>query len=181
MHKYMKNIQEKLKKVFESKILVGVLYGIAIVIVLGLVFCGGVSVGFHKASFGRNLGDNYYKNFGMGGREGGKMGEIGKNGGMGFFPNAHGVNGKIIKIELPMIIVADKDNIEKVVLIKEDTKIQRMREEIKNTDLKIDDFVVIVGSPNSTGQIEAKLVRLMPAPEVLKDNNKIISNEQPIQ
>ncbi|MFA6324865.1 MAG: hypothetical protein WCX46_01415 [Candidatus Paceibacterota bacterium] len=172
----MKNINEKLKKVFESKILVGVLYGVGIVIVLGLVFCGGVSVGFHKASFGRNWGDNYYKNFGIGSRDNGPMGKIGKNMGMGFFPNSHGVNGKIIKIELPNIIVADKDNTEKIVLIKEYTKIQEMREEIKADGLKIDDFVVILGSPNDLGQIEAKFIRLMPAPEFLKDNN-IITNE----
>jgi len=162
--KFMREIHERLKKVFESKILIGILFGVGFVVVLGLVFCGGVSVGFRKASFGRNWGDNYYKNFGIGGRDNGPMGEIGKNGPMNFFPNAHGVNGKIIKIELPTIIVADKDNIEKIVLIKEDTKIQIMRDLIKNTDLKIDDIVVIVGSPNNLGQIEAKFIRIMPDP-----------------
>jgi hypothetical protein len=162
----MKKVYEKIKKILESKVLVGVLYGIGIAIVALLIFSAGLSVGFHKASFGRDWGDNYYKNFGMGGR-GGPMGEMGKNGPMNFFPNAHGVNGKIIKIELPTIIVSDRDNTEKVVLIKDDTKIQKIRENITTTDLKVDDFVVVIGSPNDKGQIEAKFIRIMPAPEFL--------------
>jgi len=165
----MQKINEKIKKIFESKILVGILYGIGIIIILALVFSAGISVGFHKASFGRAWGDNYSKNFGMGGQGGGPMGEFGKNGPMGFFPNANGVAGKIIKIELPTIMVLDKDNIEKIVLIKEDTKIQKMRDNIKSSDLKVDDFIVVIGSPNDQGQVEAKFIRMMPSPDSLNN------------
>ena len=170
----MKEINEKLKKVFESKVLVGILYGIGIVIIVLVIFSAGVSVGFHKASFGRNWGDNYSKNFGNGDR-GWPLGgpEM-----MNSFPNAHGVNGKIIKIELPTVIVADRDNLEKVVLIKDDTKIQRMRENITTDDLKIDDFIVVIGSPNNQGQIEAKLIRIMPAPGFLTNNDKQINESR---
>ena len=73
------------------------------------------------------------------------------------------IPGKIIKIELPTIIVMDKDNTEKVVLIKDDTKIQNKKQDIKNLDLKVDDFIVVIGSPDDQGQIEAKFIRLMPA------------------
>jgi hypothetical protein len=161
----MKKIHEKILKVFESKILVGVLYGIGIVIIFTLIFSMGVSVGFRKASFGRTWGDNYEKNFGMmgpGGMMGGRPG-FGKDN----FPNSHGATGKIIKIELPTIIVQDKDNIEKVVLIKDDTKIQKMMQNIKINDLLVNDFVVIIGSPNDKGQIEAKFIRVMPSPNEL--------------
>ena len=154
----MKKIHEQLEKVFKSKVLVGILYGVGIVIIAGLIFSAGISVGFHKASFGRAWGENYQRNFGMmGGRDN--------------FPNAHGAIGKIIKIELPTIIVQDKDNTEKVVLIKDDTKIQKMQDEIKSSDLKIDDFLVVIGSPDTQGQVEAKFIRIMPAPDFLTTTN----------
>ena len=157
----MKEIHGKLKKVFESKIFVGVLFGVGIVIVLGLVFSAGISVGFRKASFGRAWGDNYERNFG-------KMPMPPFSGDN--FPNAHGATGKIIKIQLPTIIVQDQDNTEKVISTKDDTKIQKMRDEILSSDLKIDDFIVVIGSPNDAGQIEAKFIRIMPAPNFLNNN-----------
>lgn len=150
----MKKIHEKMLQLFESKILVGILYGVGIVIILALVFSAGISVGFHKASFGRAWGDNYERNFGM------------MSGQFGFerdnFPNSNGAVGKIIKITLPTIIVQDRDNTEKVILITSDTKIQKTRTEIITNDLTLNDFVTIIGSPNTQGQIEAKFIRVMP-------------------
>ena len=151
----MQKIKEKVAKIFESKVAFLVLVGIGIMIVAMLIFSAGISVGFHKASFGRAWGENYERNFGM--RPDRPM-FGGDN-----FPNANGAIGKIIKINLPNIIVQDKDNTEKVILIKDDTKIQKMMSEVKSSDLSIDDFVIIIGSPNDQGQIEAKLIRIMPA------------------
>ena len=59
------------------------------------------------------------------------------------FPNANGAIGKIIKIALPTIIVQDRGNTEKVVLIKDNTQIQKMMTSIKMGDLSVDDFVVV--------------------------------------
>ena len=122
----MKKIYEKIKNFLSStsfgnlKLSNKFLYIIGSIVIAILIFSAGVSVGFHKASFGRAWGDNYERNFGM-------MKErpvFGKDN----FPNAHGTIGKIIKIELPTIIVQDKDGIEKVVLIKDnDTKIQKIK------------------------------------------------------
>jgi hypothetical protein len=153
----MKKIHEKILRLFESKILVGILYGVGAVIVLILIFSAGVSIGFRKASFGRAWGENYEQNFGM------MSPRRGFDFGTENFPNANGAVGKVIKITLPTIIVQDKDNTEKVILIKDDTKIEKMRTEIKATDLAVDDFIVVIGSPNAEGQIEAKFIRVMPA------------------
>ncbi len=150
----MKKIFEDIKKVFESKVSFRILSGIGIGVVVLLIFSAGVSVGFHKASFGRAWGDNYERNFGM--RPNRPM--FGNDN----FPNANGAIGKIIKITLPTIIIQDKNNTEKVVLIKDDTKIQKMMANIKATDLSIDDFAIVIGSPNTQGQIEAKFIRIMP-------------------
>ena len=157
----MQKIKEKIGKMFESKIFVGILYGIGIVIILLLVLSAGISIGFHKASFGRAWGGNYERNFGM--MQNRPM--FGKDN----FPNAHGAIGKIIKIELPTVIVQDKDSTEKVILTENDTQIQRMRGNITINDLKINDFIVVIGSPNEQGQIEAKLIRVMPSPELMLD------------
>ncbi|MCX6752513.1 MAG: hypothetical protein NTZ87_03395 [Candidatus Nomurabacteria bacterium] len=152
----MKKIYEDLKKVFESKMTVRVLYGIGIVIVALLIFSAGITVGFRKASFGRAWGENYERNFGM----------MPNRQMLGFgidnFPNAHGAVGKIIKITLPTLIVQDRDNTEKVVLIGSDTQIQKMRENITTNDLKVDDSIVVIGTPDAQGQIEAKFIRVMP-------------------
>ena len=159
----MQEIDQKLKKILESKILLGVLYGIGGVVVALLIFIAGINVGFDKASFGHAWGDNYEKNFGMVNR--------GIARGMpGNFPNAHGAVGKIIQIQLPTIIVADKDDTEKVVLITDDTRIVNATSEINSSDLKIDDSVVVIGSPNSSGQIEAKFIRIIPSPNSLINN-----------
>jgi hypothetical protein len=73
--------------------------------------------------------------------------------------------------------VQDKDNTEKVILIKEDTKIQKMMGSVLKTDLRLDDFVIIIGSPNNIGQVEAKLIRIMPAPQLL--NNQKLNEKLP--
>lgn len=150
----MKKLWENFVRVFESKIAFGILCGIGVVLVALLIFYVGVNVGFHKASFGRAWGDNYERNFGFGP----DRPLLGNDN----FPNANGAIGKIIKIELPTIIVQDKDNTEKVVLIENDTKIEKAMTSITSSDLSINDFVVAIGSPNDQGQVEAKFIRIMP-------------------
>lgn len=150
----MKKIHEEIKKVFESKVAFGFLLIVGSLIVALLIFGAGVNVGFRKASFGRAWGENYEKNFGM---KPGRM-MMGKDN----FPNANGAIGRIIKIELPNIIVEDKDGTEKVVLLKSNTKIQEGKIDILPEKLALDDFIVTIGSPNDNGVIEAKFIRLMP-------------------
>jgi hypothetical protein len=145
-------MNENIKKVFESKTSFRVLCIIGIILVALLIFYVGMTVGFHKASFGQAWEENYEHNFGM--RSNNPLFDN--------FPNASGAIGKIIKISLPTIIVQDKDNTEKVVLINDDTKIQKIREPVTGSDLKIDDFIIVIGTPNTQGQIEAKFIRVMP-------------------
>ena len=162
----MQKIYENIKKVFEGKGSFRILCGIGIVIVALLIFSAGIRVGFHKASFGRAWGEHYNENFGLGQRKGsGRMGDIRRIGMMDYFPNAHGAVGKIIKIELPNVIVQDKDNTEKVITISTDTKIQKGRDAILTADLKIDDFIIVIGTLNDKGFIEAKLLRVLPNPD----------------
>lgn len=152
-----------IKNIVESKAFHLVIYTLGVLFILFLVFKAGMSAGFRKASFGRDWGNNYAMNFGSPHKGPEIMGV--EFGDFGNLPNAHGAIGKIIKMELPTIIVLDeKDNTEKVVLIDEKTEIRKMRDSVTKDELKIDDHIVIIGAPNSSGQIEAKLIRFLPAP-----------------
>jgi hypothetical protein len=155
----MEKFYEETKKVFGSKLSFRVLCGIGIVIVILLIFSAGIAVGFRKASFGAAWGEHYMQNFGMPTRQ---------NFGLGanVFPNAHGATGKIIKTELPNIIVED-NNTEKTILVGDDTRIEKGRSRGEASDLKVDDFIVTIGSPNDKGMIEAKFIRILPNPELL--------------
>jgi hypothetical protein len=163
----MKNeVKNKIKNVLESKNFRTIIYILGILAVIFLIFQAGMIVGFRKASFGRNWGDNYAMNFGSPHRGPKIMGE--EFGDFGNLPNAHGTIGKIIKVELPTIIVLDeKDNTEKVVLINEKTEIRKLRDSVTKDELKIDDHIVVIGTPNSSGQIEARLIRFLPIPLVV--------------
>jgi len=56
-------------------------------------------------------------------------------------------------------VIKSRENVEKVIITAEDTTITKGQETIKD-GLKVGDRVVIIGSPDEQGQIEAKLIRL---------------------
>ncbi|MFA6550003.1 MAG: hypothetical protein WCT36_01445 [Candidatus Gracilibacteria bacterium] len=157
-----------IKNFFKSDAFRFTVYGIIGVIIALLIFQAGMFMGFHRAGFSYKWGEDYYRNFG-GPRE---RSQIERGIGMGMmrggdFLDSNGVAGKIIKIALPNITVLDKDNAEKIVVIKDDTAIRSMRSSVKAADLKVDDFIVVIGSPDDSSQIEAKLIRVMPEPPVI--------------
>ena len=153
-----------IKEIIQSKPYMIVALSISVMAVICLVFGGGMYVGYHKARFSYQWGENYHKNFG-----GPRSGFMGDFGGKDLI-DANGVAGQIIKIDpstssgqVPMLVIKGRDNIEKIVAIKEDTVIRRLNETVKLSDLKINDFVVVIGEPNENGQIEAKFLRTIPA------------------
>jgi hypothetical protein len=87
------------------------------------------------------------------------------------FIESRGVFGSIIKINNSDIVVKGRDNVEIVVLIKDNTAIMMGRQTITIKELVINDNIVVVGEPNESGQIEAKLIRVMPPQS--SDNNLI--------
>jgi hypothetical protein len=147
-----------MNKIFQSKTFYAICLIIATLILLLSVFKAGTMVGSRRANFSCHFAENYRVNFG-----GPKQGPMMGFGDRDFMPSG-GVVGEVIKIENSTITVKEANNTEKLVLIKEDTAIRKIRDEIKISDLKIDDFVVIIGEPNKDGQIEAKLIRVMPEP-----------------
>lgn len=133
--------------------------GLAGFIIILLILSIGIWIGGERAKFSYRWADNYHKNFG-GPREG-FFGEFRK------FPqdefmSGHGEFGTIVKIEGSEIVIMGRDNMEKVVLVKNDTVIKNQKEDVKKDALKANDFIVIIGSPNESGQIEAKIIRVLP-------------------
>ncbi|MFA5029759.1 MAG: hypothetical protein WC518_03375 [Patescibacteria group bacterium] len=145
-------------KLVQSKTFRGFLYGIAAFIIILIVFRLGVVVGFREASFSYRWGDNYHRNF-----AGPQQGFLNDFSGQNFI-NAHGIIGQIIKIDDLSLVIKGQDNIEKIVSLKDNTPIQRFRETIKYGDLKTGDYIVVIGEPNKTGQIEANFIRILPPP-----------------
>jgi hypothetical protein len=149
-----------LKHSVQSTAFKRILMGLGVAFLVLVIFQLGVFVGFRKAAFSEHMGENYFRTFDGDDRGPGMMGFMmpPRQG----FSGAHGTTGKIISIALPNIIVEDIDKVEKTVVIDEDATIRQFRTDLKPTDLKVGDSVIIIGAPNDKGQIEARLIRLVP-------------------
>lgn len=152
------NIQETMQS---KKFKIAAL-AVGVVIVALVSFAGGMAIGFRKARFSYKFGENYERNF-VGGPFQGSQGEMmgrGSRGMMGDFRNAHGLAGTIISIADSNLIIKDKDGKENTIAVTDKTIIKRQRDDIKISDLKQDDQVVVIGSPGDNGVINADLIRV---------------------
>jgi len=143
-------------------ILKWIIVGLLAIVVIVLVFGLGVFVGEKKAKFSYRWAENYHKMFA--GPRAGFLGNLRISPFPPFdeFIEGHGTFGEIIKIEGNNLVVKGRGNVEKVIIVTEKTVIKSGRKDIKFSDLKIGDMIVIIGSPNDKGQIEAKLIRVFP-------------------
>ena len=153
------NIKTKLQKIINAKATKYIIRIVGALFVLLLAFKAGEYVGIKKASFSYNWGNNYYRNFMTRGRMGINGGLRGEE-----FLMGHGVGGPILKNSSSTLIIQDRDGAEKIVLLSEGTLIKRFRDDVPASDLKPGEWVVVLGNPNEEGQIEAKLVRVLPPP-----------------
>jgi len=142
---------------------------VAIAILFGLTllfgaFSIGVAVGYRKASFSYAWGENYHLNFG-GPREG-LFNNFSRDIAGRDFIGAHGIFGQIMNIDInsQTLAIKGRDNVEKIVLVKNETEIRRFQDIVQLNDLKSDELVTIIGEPNNQGQIEAKFIRVLPPP-----------------
>ncbi|PIT94032.1 hypothetical protein COU00_01045 [Candidatus Falkowbacteria bacterium CG10_big_fil_rev_8_21_14_0_10_43_11] len=143
-----------LKNFFQSKAFKWLIGAVGALIVCLLVLQLGMFIGFRKANFSYRWGENYHRAFG-GPREGFLPDFAGKD-----FIGGHGAAGTIAKIEGDTLIVQSKEQAEKIVKIATSTLIQMGRTEIAPTELKMDESVVVIGSPQDDGSINAKIIRV---------------------
>lgn len=136
---------------------------VAAVLVILVSFVSGIKVGSHKALFSCQWGENYKRNF-MDPRP--PMGYPGSFGPMmrdfdgRSFRNAHGLSGTIISVTDNKFIIKDGDGKENTVEVTDKTIIKNRGNDLKLSDLKTDDKVVIMGRPSESGTIGADLIRV---------------------
>lgn len=146
---------------FRPKLFRTVILGIGLLLIIFLAFGAGVFVGYRKAKFSYAWGENYDRNFG--GPHHGIFGIIHERGLGGGFMNAHGTSGSVLSVASSTLTVSGRDGAEKIILVSSSTAIRAGSSNLSIADLKINDSVVVVGSPNNQGQIEARLIRVLPS------------------
>lgn len=155
------------KNFFQSKLFRGVLYGCGALVIVLVIFQAGMVIGFKKASFSFRGGEEYYRAFG--GRDGRSHGDE-RRGFMGMMPNgfmggalmnSYGASGRVIKVQLPVLVLEDQEGVEKAVRITDQTQVRQFRDSLKPEDIKVNDFVVAFGDPNDSAEIVAQLIRIM--------------------
>ena len=152
---------EQIKKVFKDSKVKKAIYILGCVIVVLVIFQAGMFVGFKKAGFSFRTGEQYFRQ--MNGRPNDQFMGINR----GDFGNSHGAVGKIVSVNLPSIIIADKDGIEKTVTVSTSTDIKKFKDSVKADDLKVNDFITVIGNPDDKAEVEARLIRIMPDPASL--------------
>ena len=123
-----------------------------------LVFQAGVYVGYRKASFAYQFGNDYYRLFDR---------HAPSQGGFPLrdeFRASHGAVGKVVSVSLPDIVVAGPDSVEKTVLVSKDTLIRKLDAALKPEDIRPGDFLTALGEPDKDSRIQARLIRILPAP-----------------
>jgi hypothetical protein len=147
------------KKTQSKDVLKWVIIAIGSFVIVVFIFGFGMFVGGIKARFSYRWAESYHENFA--GPKGGFFGNWQRMPPLpGDFVQSHGTFGEIIKINNSDFVIKGQAEMEKIVLIKDDTVIEKGRTKITKNDLKVGDQVVVIGSPNNQGQIEAKLIRL---------------------
>jgi len=150
----------ELKTIHESKTVRGILIGLGVAVTVMLIFHFGTIMGYHKARFSDDYGGNFERNF-MGQQRGENF-FSGMSGMMESVPGGHGAVGEVVSVSLPTFVVAGPDNLEKTVVINDETLVREFRDKRTKEDIIVGKTVVVLGTPNDAGVIEAKLIRIMP-------------------
>ena len=162
-----------IKRIFQNHGFKIVILSIAGLLVVLLSFRAGMVVGYRRAGFSENWGNNYHRNFA--GPKGGFMDDFKDRD----YLESSGTFGQILKIDGQTIAVKSREGVEKTILVNEKTEIRRFRDTVKIEDLKTDEFIVTIGEPNEVGQMVAKLIRVMPPPPKNGPNNGMAPGQSP--
>lgn len=140
----------------KSTLIRGLIIGIVSIIFLLGVFQLGIMVGSHKARFNCDWGERYGTMLGMPFQGQGRFGQPPPPGML----DPNGAFGSVVSNNGQQLVMKSKDGAEKTIVITPTTEIRKGRDTVKAMDITDKDEVVVFGSPTSTGQIEAKLIRV---------------------
>ena len=142
-----------MKELFKSAALRYALIIIGALILLLGSFRAGISVGERKSRHFANWSEQYSPMFDR--RERSRMPFPPQ-----MLPGTHGVFGKVISINSPLLVVQGKDNVEQTVLITSSTEIRVGRNNATIEEIKPDMQASVFGEAGDDGQIQARLIRI---------------------
>ena len=145
----------KFQQFFESKLFIRIIEITLAVILLLLVFAGGVFVGNERAKFSFNWRMNNTFT-GM---------PQGRNGPIAFDANTtnpRGSSGQIVSVSKTTITVMGSNGTIQTITIDPNTVIKNSVQIISIADLKPNEHIVVIGNPSDAGQIVAKFIRVLP-------------------
>jgi len=80
-----------------------------------------------------------------------------------FEPIGHGTHGRVVSVASSTFVISDRDDqIEKNVVVASSTAIRRFGGTASSSEIKVGDFVIVLGTPTADGELVAKLIRLLP-------------------
>jgi hypothetical protein len=143
-----------------SRLFAGIVMGVGITLIVLCIFEVGIAIGYHEATFSSHWGANYGTNFG-----GGDYGLDAHQ------PTAHGSTGKILSVDTTgatttIIVDGGTSHPEQKVLVTSDTVIRSQENTLTASALTVGVNVVVLGTPDDTGVIDAKLIRIVPAADI---------------
>ena len=131
---------------------------LGVLLVALLIFWAGTAVGSREARFSRDWENNYLGQFGGPGSP-----FVPQGGRDDSFMSAHGAFGQIVGVRLPEMVVKGAAESEKTVIVSGATAIRRGRAFATSTDLVPGETVIVIGEPDAKGDIQASLIRILPA------------------
>ena len=162
----MNEDKEQNKKALRPDILKWIITCLAAFVIVMLIFGAGMFMGGMKAKFSYRWAESYHKNF-AGPRNGMLRGAFKDFGGKDLI-DSHGAAGQILKIDPSTgsgqaeLVIQGQDGVEKIIVVKDGVAVRRLREATGLSELKVNDYITVIGSPTDDGKIEAKFIRVMP-------------------
>jgi hypothetical protein len=159
--------KETVVEFFRSKLFAGIVIGICIMLVVICIFEVGVIVGYHEADFSNRWSENYNKNFAQSNSFAGTMGIPDSH-----VPSPDGILGKIISASTDSsgtttLVVSSPQKPEEKIIVDGNTVIRDHENTVTASSLTTGTYAVVIGAPNSDGELHASLVRIVPSPEEL--------------
>jgi hypothetical protein len=154
------------KKRFVDKEFKSVFKGVAVLIIAVIIFFAGMIVGRIQYRFTYNRISRGLMVTANDGFEGGPSsmtptfyntpGILGQ--GRGMIPNSNGIKGVISSIGNNQIVVQGANGVSENIAISAETVIKNQNQDIKISDLKAGQNIVVIGDPDSQGGITAKFI-----------------------
>ena len=147
------------RRYIDSRPFMAILTGLIVLLVIIAIFETGVFFGLHEARHSYRWGENYAQNFG--GPRGGFFGSVSAPSDM---PGGHGAFGQISNVSLPTFVITDPAHPEERIRVASSTVIRNGAGTTDASALSTGTYVVVLGTPDENGVIDAALIRIMPAP-----------------